>query len=190
MAIYRGVDNVARKVTKQYRGIDNVARKISKEYRGVDNVARLVFGGDYKITTNIDNEALYSNYTFDIEGDVIGITVTNDGGSNAPSNGGVIQILISGDLGGKDISFDYTPVGYNIYNRTIYYMESISSGYVESTKTYLKTNGSYSGRIIDDAMRIQFTIWTANDLYGSGSVQISNLKIDGEPIIFEGGKAK
>lgn len=41
--IYRGVNNVARKVTKMYRGVSNVARKVTKGYRGVSNVARLFY---------------------------------------------------------------------------------------------------------------------------------------------------
>lgn len=46
MAEYRGVDGVARKVTKVYRGIDGVARKVTKQYRGIDGVARKFFGGE------------------------------------------------------------------------------------------------------------------------------------------------
>lgn len=43
MAVFRGVNNVARKVTKQWRGVGNVARQIKAEWRGVGNVARKVF---------------------------------------------------------------------------------------------------------------------------------------------------
>ena len=39
-AVYRGVSNVARQVTKIYRGVSNVARQVTKGYRGVSNVAR------------------------------------------------------------------------------------------------------------------------------------------------------
>lgn len=37
---YRGVNGVARKITKEYRGVDAVARRIIRGYRGVDGVAR------------------------------------------------------------------------------------------------------------------------------------------------------
>lgn len=43
MGRYKGVNGVARKVTKRYRGVDGVAREIIKGYRGVDGVARQFF---------------------------------------------------------------------------------------------------------------------------------------------------
>lgn len=46
MAEYRGVNGVARKVTKVYRGVNGVARKIKTQYRGVSGVARKFFGGE------------------------------------------------------------------------------------------------------------------------------------------------
>lgn len=46
IGMYRGVNNVARKVTKMYRGVSNVARKITKGYRGVSNVARKFFSSE------------------------------------------------------------------------------------------------------------------------------------------------
>lgn len=43
MPVFRGVNNVTRKVVKQHRGVSNVTRNIKNEWRGVDNVARQVF---------------------------------------------------------------------------------------------------------------------------------------------------
>ena len=54
MGLYRGVNNVARKVTKIYRGVSNVARKVTKGYRGVSNVARQFFSSRLYLYNNGD----------------------------------------------------------------------------------------------------------------------------------------
>lgn len=187
MAIYRGVDNVARKVTKQYRGIDNVARKISKEYRGVDNVARLVFGDNYYIDTAVNNADLLADYSFDIDGDTIGISLTTTG--NRGNEGDIILYVKHtgefGEFAGKTISFDYDAVGYNVRHSTIYYLESHKSGALEETKKYFDGTGSYSTITDDECIWISFRIWLSGaGGAGTKSITISNLKIDGEPIIF------
>ena len=51
MGIYRGVSNVARKVTKLYRGVSNVARQVKKGYRGVSNVARQFYNSEFNVLT-------------------------------------------------------------------------------------------------------------------------------------------
>lgn len=43
MAEYRGINGVARRISKEYRGVNGVARKIVKAYRGINNVARKYF---------------------------------------------------------------------------------------------------------------------------------------------------
>lgn len=50
--IWRGVDNVARKVIKEWRGVGNVARNIKAEWRGVDGVARKVFQSELVLYDN------------------------------------------------------------------------------------------------------------------------------------------
>lgn len=46
IGMYRGVNNVARKVKKMHRGVNNVARKVTKGYRGVNNIARKFFSSE------------------------------------------------------------------------------------------------------------------------------------------------
>lgn len=53
-AIYRGIDNVAREVTKIYRGVDNVARQVKFGYRGISNVARRFYGNTNYVYINGD----------------------------------------------------------------------------------------------------------------------------------------
>lgn len=45
MALYDGVNGVARKVTKFYDGVNGVARKVTKAYSGVNGVARKYWSG-------------------------------------------------------------------------------------------------------------------------------------------------
>lgn len=64
MAVFRGVNNVARKVTKQFRGVSNVARQIKAEWRGVDGVARKVFTiGTYLYNSGDECTSLTGGWT-------------------------------------------------------------------------------------------------------------------------------
>ncbi|MBR2388112.1 MAG: hypothetical protein IKB02_09970 [Clostridia bacterium] len=58
---YVGIDNVARKVTKQYIGVDNVARKVTKGYIGVDNVARQCYAGGTPVGELEVGSSVYMN---------------------------------------------------------------------------------------------------------------------------------
>ena len=187
MAIYRGISNVARQLTTQYRGVSNVARKISKEYLGVNNVARLVFGNDYRVTTFMNDEALYNSYSFDIEGDTIGMHIVTSGGVSSV-DGNIIKITIWGDFSSKTITFDYVPItSFSGLYSSIFYIEgTTNTAGVESTKKYLHNGeGSYSGTIMDGCERIEFYIWIENNVTANKevSITISNLKIDGEKVV-------
>ena len=68
MALFRGVNGVARQIVEQHRGINNVARKITEEYRGINGVARKTFGselylirdGEYEV--DFHNTSVWDNY--------------------------------------------------------------------------------------------------------------------------------
>lgn len=55
MPEYRGINGVARKITKEYRGVDGVARKVGKAYRGIDGIARQYLGSHRNITFEVWN---------------------------------------------------------------------------------------------------------------------------------------
>lgn len=61
MGLYRGVNNVARKVVEQYRGINNVARRIREEYRGINNVARQIYGSELYLIRDGEYEVDFQN---------------------------------------------------------------------------------------------------------------------------------
>lgn len=54
MALYDGVNGVARKVTKFYDGVSGVARKVTKAYSGVNGVARKYYSGVEMVTIRIN----------------------------------------------------------------------------------------------------------------------------------------
>ena len=58
---YVGIDNVARKVTKQYIGVNNVARKVTKGYIGVNNVARQCYAGGTPVGELEVGSSVYMN---------------------------------------------------------------------------------------------------------------------------------
>jgi hypothetical protein len=61
MARYRGVNGVAREVTKRYRGVDGVAREITKGYRGVNGVAREYFSSGTPVSTLAVGSSVWLN---------------------------------------------------------------------------------------------------------------------------------
>lgn len=62
MALYDGVNGVARKVTKKYDGVGGVARKVKKAYASVNGVARQYFSSDVTYSGIKSVEVINQNY--------------------------------------------------------------------------------------------------------------------------------
>ncbi|MBQ6833580.1 MAG: hypothetical protein IJO55_04095 [Lachnospiraceae bacterium] len=112
--IWRGVDNVARKVKAEWRGVDNVARKIKAEWRGVNGVARLCFKAGYSIrywsqnmesTPHVEN----STYSYGIVDGALRMYIKSVGVAYADEVRPHIFAGISDgtDMGGRVLSFRY-----------------------------------------------------------------------------------
>ena len=191
VGVWRGVNNVARKVKQQHRGVNNVARKIRYEWKGVNNVARLIFKS--RFSTYIDTQSwLESIAQFD------SYSVTNPSpgtvnislagkGLDGTSEVRCIIYQIIGDVAGKSISFTATSTrsgnigcGYQDINAqnnswTILHDTSLSSA-----------NELTVSRTIDsNADRVCFAIWiTGYSGSVSATLKLTNLTIGGE--LFEG----
>ena len=61
MALFRGVNGIARQVVEQHRGINNVARKITEEYRSINGVARKTFESELYLIRNGEYEVDFQN---------------------------------------------------------------------------------------------------------------------------------
>ena len=102
--IYRGVDGIARKVTKEYRGVDGIARRIKKEYRGVDGLARLCYTSSNYQFVGFTNNASYGEAITTKDGNSLYLSVSGtspygiaiDAGYNLVDANGAIYTIPAG----------------------------------------------------------------------------------------------
>lgn len=98
--IYRGVNAVARKVTKEYRGVDGVARELKKEYRGVNGVARLCYlKGLFQFLgfTNTSSNGGYGEAVASKDGDSLYLSASGTAPSGVAIDAGYILADANGN---------------------------------------------------------------------------------------------
>lgn len=127
VGVWRGVNNVARKVNRQWRGVDNIAREIKNEWRGVNNVARLCF---QKSLVLFDNGQ--TNYTW--------VNATNNGSALVPNANATFYIQQSVDIS------RYSKIGITFIDSSL----PKNSTYYNANVRFYNANYSLSSRIFDD----------------------------------------
>lgn len=167
--VWRGVNNIARKVKKQWRGVSNVTREIKKEWRGVGNVARLVFRGSVVSSVTYDS-GLTVAYESSYYG--TGIYVYTESSSTK-------YVYIYGDFAGKTI----TGAGRRDTKARGWIELMSSSGSSLASKTLkdepLVNNPNFSFGPYSDAVALRIGVYNN----GADCVAIYELKVDGENIL-------
>lgn len=77
VGMWRGVNNVARKIKKRYRGVNNVTRTVKKRWRGVGNVARLTFQDDLVLYDNGTEYVAFSDVGDEVDYSYGSVTFRN-----------------------------------------------------------------------------------------------------------------
>lgn len=196
MGEYRGVSNVARKITKEHRGVSNVARQITKAYRGVSNVARQYF--DYmmgNITLRFTKEE-YSgsgkleegSFYAGVDGDTwrFSMNVTR-----ADEEGRVARAHLEGiDFSGKTLSFEYTLTYRSDYCPSeVIYLSSEDTSKEDGNRIdvfQLRANSewtSYSAVVPEGTTHIAIGIWIGY-YDNETTLVLRNVCIDGENVMY------
>ncbi len=191
MAEYRGVNNVARKVTKEYRGAANVARRIVRAYRGVANVARLYFGeinNDLKVSFHVptwNGYAMVDDEYAGFDGNSIRLSFENAVVSS--SNGSYVCRVYVRDTDnsfwGETLKFDYSLKGHSSSYTTweVQYKDSLG-GDISYTSLGETEGASHSSVIPENTSYIAIGVWSSlNDQ--SGEMIITNMYVGDERII-------
>lgn len=114
-AVYRSVDNVARKVTEWYRSVGNVARRVTAGYIGVNNVARAFLGMSVLVPWSFYTETISPYSTLDAFEQTINppdirlsATVTTTNVSYVTDGRHCVGISLDvSEMTGKVLQFDY-----------------------------------------------------------------------------------
>ena len=172
MSRYRGVNGVARNVTKRYRGVEGVARKIAKSYRGIAGVARKYFSGFWwELILSMPPQGV----VLEVENKTLTMSATSE-----ESDNGLMCDIYGESLAGKQISFDCVVSGYNASYSTIELIQINSSGQTIKT-TALSTSGAKSLTLAATTNFIRFQIWFGTS-GRTASLNVSNLIIGGESV--------
>ena len=184
---YRGVSNIARKITKKYKGISGVARQILKEYRGIGGVERQYF---QSLLYTFSQELIFQHGTVQvndffcgIKEDTVRLWIDARGLTSKQNPGASISLKLHGDLSGKKISFDYTTSNFNSASSTTEFSVYNISG-TPSVRYLSSSSGHYSTTLASDTDYVSFNIWISGDCpEKSVELIISNLTIDGESVL-------
>lgn len=172
MSRYRGVNGVARKVTKRYRGVNGVARKITKGYRGIAGVARRYFSSIWwEFIVNTPPAA----YDLKVENKTLIMS-----GTSGTTGSGLVCDIRGENFASKQISFDCVSSGYNASYSTIELLQINSSGQTIKT-TALSSSGAKTLTLEPTTNFIRFQIWFGAS-GRTASLNVSNLIIGGESV--------
>lgn len=150
VGMWRGVNNVARKIKKRYRGVDNVTREVKKRWRSVDNVARLTFKSN--------------EFTFEWEDNNDGLASFTTLGTNSRffiqsgTTSSTAALRIYGDFSGKSISFHGVRDTDGSGGAYLYSSNGNILGGTGFTDDSTSSSGRYSGGAFDDCAYLRLTV--------------------------------
>lgn len=148
---YRGVSNVARKITQKYRGVSNVARKVTNRYRGVANVARRCFvsGSRYKFsywTSDLSNTPHVEGqtYKYGIESGGLHMYIKSVGVGYVDNVRPHIWVGISDgtDMSGRVLTFTYRR---NTFMGASGYKDDFCIEFCDANGQWIEHDTSYGG---------------------------------------------
>lgn len=187
IGMYRSVDGVTRKLKKRYRSVDGVTKSIKKRYRSVDNVTRLVFLDGLTAKPFSAPSNLTCNYEVANNGSTLRWTITN---SYSTNDSAFLRIYREGGFP-SSLTIAYTtkqPANF----ATLIGNENGNVIYIGDYKNAFDYDGSTNGQYIDvestydDGTADQWLNLILNvKRNGTFTGEISNLKINGEPVYFE-----
>lgn len=187
---YRGVANVARRVTKEYRGVNNVARNVVKAYRGVANVAREYFHSAalyFRFSTapymSESCPVTVQDWFAGINGDgELELSLTTKNTGSGTEDRAEISATLYGDIAGKTVSITGVMSKHNLHTTAVVWCVE-DSGDIDYEGLFTSSSKTFSFTASENASHISFLLSSGATRTVTETFTVSSLTVGDTVVI-------